>query len=48
MLTIKNNEEVYSAPECTCISINVQGVVCTSPTPGAAGPDDEVVNAGEF
>ena len=30
MLTIKNNEEVYSAPECMVISVKVQGVVCAS------------------
>ena len=37
MLTIKNNEEVYSAPECTVISVKVQGVLCTSPgDPGTA------------
>ena len=42
MLTIKNNEEVYSAPECMVISVKVQGMLCTSPTPGSAGGDDEV------
>ena len=30
MLTIKNNEEVYSAPECMVISVKVQGVLCLS------------------
>ena len=30
MLTIKNNEEVYSAPECMVISVKVQGIVCAS------------------
>ena len=35
MLTIKNNEEVYSAPECTLISVKVQGMLCTS-GPGSA------------
>lgn len=30
MLTIKNNEEVYSAPECMVISVKVQGMLCTS------------------
>ena len=38
MLTIKNNEEVYSAPECTIISVKVHGVLCASP--GGAGDDD--------
>lgn len=35
MLTIKNNEEVYSAPECMVISVKVQGMLCTS-GPGSA------------
>ena len=30
MLTIKNNEEMYSAPECMVISVKVQGVLCLS------------------
>lgn len=38
MLTIKNNEEVYSAPECMVISVKVQGVLCSSP--GGAGDSD--------
>ena len=48
MFTIKNNEDVYSAPECTVVSFNVQRVVCTSPTPGAPGGDDEIVEGGDF
>ena len=42
MLTIKSNEEVYSAPECMVISVKVQGVLCSSPeygNPGEAGGD---------
>lgn len=35
MLTIKNNEEVYSAPECMVISVKVQGMLCQS-GPGSA------------
>lgn len=30
MLTIKNNEEVYSAPECTVISVLVRSILCAS------------------
>lgn len=30
MFTIKNNDEVYSAPECTYVTMNVQAVVCAS------------------
>ena len=30
MLTIKNNEDVYSAPECMVISVKVQGMLCQS------------------
>ena len=30
MFTIKNNDDVYSAPECTVISIKAQGVLCLS------------------
>lgn len=30
MFTIKNNDDVYSAPECTVISIKTQGVLCLS------------------
>ncbi len=37
MFTIKNNDEVYSAPECIVISVKVQGMLCQSPTPGEAG-----------
>ena len=48
MLTIKNNEEVYSAPECMVISVKVQGMLCTSPTPGSAGGDDEYNDMGDF
>ena len=37
MLTIKNNEEVYTTPVCTMISVKVQGVLCVSPgDPGTA------------
>ena len=48
MLTIKNNEEVYSAPECTLISVKVQGMLCTSggysdegTVPGTGSDDDQ-------
>ena len=37
MFTIKSNEEVYSAPECTVISVKVQGVLCSSPEYGPTG-----------
>ena len=43
MLTIKNNEEVYSAPECMVISVKVQGMLCQSnqfgPTGGVSNPE---------
>lgn len=41
MLTIKNNEEVYSAPECMVISVKVQGVLCLS------GEENGIENAEE-
>lgn len=44
MLTIKNNEEVYSAPECMVISVKVQGMLCQSLVPGGAGGDDTIVD----
>ena len=31
MFTIKNNDEVYTAPVCTIVSMRVQGVLCVSP-----------------
>lgn len=41
MLTIKNNEEVYSAPECNFVTMNVQTIVCTSPgNPDLDGDQD--------
>ncbi len=40
MLTIKNNEEVYSAPECMVISVKVQGIICGS-LDGTQTPNDE-------
>ena len=48
MLTIKNNEEVYSAPECTVISIKVQGMLCQSPVPGGAGEDEQYNDLGNY
>ncbi len=48
MLTIKNNEEVYSAPECMVISVKVQGMLCQSPVPGGAGGDDTIVDGGDM
>ena len=48
MFTIKNNDEVYSAPECIVISVKVQGMLCQSPTRGAAGEDEEYNDLGNF
>ena len=42
MLTIKNNEEVYSAPECMVISVKVQGVVCASLGSADTDGDEEM------
>ena len=41
MFTIKNNDEVYSAPECTIVSMRVQGVLCLS------GDQNEIEDAEE-
>ena len=30
MFTTKSNEEVYTAPVCTIVSMKVQGVLCLS------------------
>ena len=40
MFTIKNNDDVYSAPECTVISLNVQGMICGS-LDGTQTPEDD-------
>lgn len=44
MFTTDSKNEVYTAPVCCFVTMNVQTVVCTSPVPGEAGPDDVVVN----
>lgn len=46
MFTIKNNEEVYSAPECMVISVKVQGVVCASPGNPDLDGDEEMGDIG--
>ena len=46
MFTIKNNDDVYSAPECTVISIKVQGVVCASLGSADTDGDEEMGDIG--
>jgi len=43
MFTIQTNEEVYTAPVCTIVSVKVQGVLC-----GSLDGTDTPVDDGEL